>query len=76
MENYTFEQFWEDLNNGFQIYYKYMENQYLIYKTAPNCYTQELVSHNSRTPHPRVTMVTLKKIQELFPFMEEMEYKV
>ena len=76
MENYTFEQFWEDLNNGFQIYYKYMDKQYLLYKTAQNCYTQELVDHSDKSPHPKFTMITLKKVKELFPYMEEIEYKI
>ena len=31
-KNYTFEMFWEDLDNGFEIYYTYMESRYLIYK--------------------------------------------
>ena len=76
MEDYTFEQFWEDLNNGFQIYYTYMDKRYLLYKTAQNCYTQELVEHTENTPHPKFTVITLKKVKELFPYMEEMEYKI
>ena len=31
-ENYTFEMFWEDLDNGFKIYYNYLGCKYLIYK--------------------------------------------
>lgn len=76
MEEYTFEQFWEDLNNGFQIYFTYMEKRYLLYKTAKNCYTQELVLHDEKTPHPKFTVITLKKVKELFPYMEDMEYKI
>ena len=76
MEEYTFEQFWEDLNNGFQIYYTYMKKRFLIYKTARNCYTQELVDHDDKTPHPKFTVLTVKRVKELFPYMEEMEYKI
>ena len=31
-KNYTFEMFWEDLDNGYRIYYTYMDCRYLIYK--------------------------------------------
>ena len=37
-EKYTFEMMWEDLNNGYQIFYTYVRNRYLLFKTAPNCY--------------------------------------
>ena len=76
MDDYTFEKLWEDLNNGFQIYFVYMEKRYLLYKTAQNCYTQELVSHDYKSPHPKFTVITLKKVKELFPYMEELEYKI
>ena len=46
MENYTFEKMWQDLRNGYQIYYTYVGNRYLLFKTAPNCYTQKLLSKN------------------------------
>ena len=36
MQDYTFEMMWEDLNNGYQIYYTFVHNRYLIYKTAEN----------------------------------------
>ena len=28
MDNYSFQQFWKDLNNGYQIYFDYMEIRY------------------------------------------------
>ena len=44
MDNkYTFEMFWEDLDNGYKIYYKYMGCKYLVYKLAKNCYKNELI---------------------------------
>ena len=42
-KNYSFQMFWEDLNNGFQIYYTYMDCRYLIYKMTKNCYKNELI---------------------------------
>ena len=59
-EKYTFEMMWEDLNNGYQIYYTYVRNRYLIFKTANNCYTQKLLSDDSKNPQPRMTMLTLR----------------
>lgn len=41
---YTFKEFYENLENGYQIYYTYVRNRYLIFKTAENCYTQKLLS--------------------------------
>ena len=32
-EKYTFEMMWEDLNNGYQIFYTYVRNRYLLFKT-------------------------------------------
>ena len=30
MENYTFEDMWLDLKNGYQIYYTYVKNRYFL----------------------------------------------
>lgn len=76
MEEYTFEQMWEDLNNGYQIYYTYVGNKYLLFKTAKNCYTQKLLSDYKSNPQPRSTMLTLKRVKEIYPFMEDVEYKI
>ena len=73
MENYTFEDMWLDLKNGYQIYYTYVRNRYVLFKTAKNCYTQKLISDN---PQPRMTMLTLKRVKEIFPHMEDIEYKI
>ena len=32
--DYTFEKMWFDLKNGYQIYYTYVGNRYLLFKTA------------------------------------------
>ena len=75
-EKYTFEMMWEDLNNGYQIYYTYVRNRYLLFRTAKNCYTQKLLSDNSKNPQPKSTVLTLKRVMEMFPYMEDIEYKV
>lgn len=67
---------WEDLNNGYEIHYTYVRNRYLLFKTAQNCYTQKLLSNNSKNAQPRMSMLTLKRVREMFPDMEDVEYKV
>ena len=75
-KKYTFEDMWLDLKNGYQIYYTYVRNRYVLFKTAKNCYTQKLLSDNHKNPQPRMTMLTLKRVKEIFPNMEDIEYKV
>lgn len=74
--NYKLKDFEADLNNGYQIYLTYVSNRYLVYKTAPNCYTQELIEYDEKNPQPRVTMITYKRLKELFKYSTELEYKV
>ena len=76
MENYTFEKMWVDLNNGYQIYYTYVRNRYALFKTANNCYTQKLITNNPKNPQPRMSVLTLKRVKEIFPHMEDIEYKM
>ena len=76
MENYTFEDMWLDLKNGYQIYYTYVRNRYLLFKTAPNCYTQKLLTDHRKNPQPKMSMLTLKRVKEMFPDMEDIEYKI
>ena len=75
-EKYTFEMMWEDLNNGYQIYYTYVRNRYLLFKTASNCYTQKLLSEHKGNPQPKMSMLTLKRVKEMFPDMEDIEYRI
>lgn len=76
MDNYTFSNFWKDLDDGLEIYYKYMDKKYLIYKLTKNCYRQELIKdNNEKSPHPKMSILTLKRVKELFDYMEEFEYK-
>ena len=73
---YSFEEFNKNLDDGYQIYYTYVRNRYVLFKTAKNCYTQKLLSDNPKNPQPRMTMLTLKRVQEIFPYMEDIEYKI
>lgn len=72
----TFEQFDDNLDNGYQIYFTYVRNRYLIFKTSENCYTQKLLTEDSKNPQPRHAVITHKRVKEMFPFMEDIEYKV
>lgn len=76
MENYTFKNFENDLNNGFQIYLTFVNNRYLIYKTNHNCYTQELMEYDEKNPQPRIAMITRKRLKELFKYSTDFEYKI
>lgn len=76
MENYSFENFEEDLNKGFQIYLTYVNNRYLVYKTNENCYTQELVDYDEKNPQPRVAIITHKRLKEIFKYSTDFEYKM
>ena len=75
-KEYTFEMMYEDMRNGYQIYYTYVKNRYLLFRTAKNCYTQKLISSDTKNPQPKSTVLTLKRVMEMFPYMEDIEYKV
>ena len=34
---YTFEEFYKNLEDGYQIYFTYVRNRYLLFKTSENC---------------------------------------
>lgn len=76
MEDYTFEKLWKDLNEGYQIYYTYMDRRYLLSKLRNNCYSKELIEEKTKGPHPKTQIITLKSVKEIFPFMEKLEYKI
>lgn len=75
-KDYDFERLEQELDNGFQVYFTYVNNRYLVFKTTENCYTQQLISVYDKNPQPRMAMITRKRLKEMFPFMEEIEYKV
>ena len=72
---YNFKQFSEDLDNGYKILYDYVKNRYVVYKVSENCYMSELVEQKSRNPMPAKSMVTLKAVKQMFPYMKDIEYK-
>ena len=74
--NYKFANFEKDLNNGYQIYLTYVNNRYLVYKTAVNCYTLELIDYDEKNPQPRLSVITKKRLKEIFKFATELEYKI
>ena len=76
MESYTFEKFDKDLDNGYKIYLTFVNNRYLIYKTSENCYTQELIDYDEKNPQPRFSMITYKRLKELFKYSTDLEYKM
>lgn len=75
-KDYSFEQLYKDLKNGYQIYYTYMGTRYLLSKLNKNCYSKENVNFNGKGPHPKTQIITLKTVMELHPFMENIEYKI
>lgn len=75
-EKYTFEMMWEDLNNGYQIFYTYVRNRYLLFKTAPNVILKNYYQIHKKNPQPKMSMLTLKRVKEMFPDMEDIEYKI
>lgn len=72
---YTFNKFSKDLDEGYKILFNYVRNRYVIYKVKDNCYMQELVEQMSRNPVPEKAMITTKAIKQMFPYMEDIEYK-
>ena len=74
-KKYTFEDFENDLDNGYQIFFTYVRNRYQLFKTSENCYTQQLLTENLKNPLPRLTIITHKRLKEIYPYMENIEYK-
>lgn len=75
-DNYKFINFEHDLNNGYQVYLTYVNNRYLVYKTANNCYTQELMEYDEKNPQPRLAVITRKRLKEIFKYSTDLEYKI
>lgn len=73
---YTFKKMNEELDNGYIIFFTYVRNRYQIFKTSENSYTQQLLTENHINPLPRLSIITHKRLKEIFPFMEDIEYKV
>ena len=75
MKDQTIDEFEEILNQGYQVYFTYLENRYLVFKTNDNCYTKKLVYQGSKNPPAKMAMITKKYLSEIYRFMEEVEYK-
>lgn len=73
---YTFKRMNEELDNGYTIFFTYVRNRYQLFKTSENSYTQQLLTENPKNPLPRLSIITHKRLKEMFPFMEDIEYKV
>ena len=73
---YTFKKMNEELDNGYIIFFTYVRNRYQLFKTSENSYTQQLLTESHKNPLPRLSIITHKRLKEIFPFMEDIEYKV
>ena len=73
---YSFERMEKELDNGYQIYFDYVRNRYQLFKTADNCYSQILLSEHPKNPLPKLSVITYKRLKEIYPFMENIEYKI
>lgn len=73
---YTFTRMKKDLDNGYQIYFTYVRNRYQLFKTSQDCYSQKLITDNLKNPLPRLSIITNKRLREIYPFMEDIEYKI
>ena len=50
-------------------------NQYLPNSILKE-YIGKIVNFNGKGPHPKTQIITLKTVKELYPFMEDIEYKI
>ena len=72
---YSFERMENELDNGYIIFYTYVRNRYQLFMTSENCYTQQLLTENLKNPLQRLTIITHKRLKEIYPYMENIEYK-
>lgn len=73
---YTFDRMERELEEGYTIFFTYVRNRYQLFKTTDDCYTQQLLAENLKNPLPRLSIITHKRLKEIFPYMEHIEYKV
>ena len=72
---YSFEKMEQELDDGYVIFYTYVRHRYQLFKTAENCYTQKLLTEDLKNPLPRIVVITHKRLKEIYPYMENIEYK-
>lgn len=73
--NKTFDEFEKILDEGYQVYFNYLKNRYLVFKTNENCYTKKLIYQGSKNPPATMAVITKKYLSEIYNFMEDIEYK-
>ena len=73
---YTFDRMERELEEGYTIFFAYVRNRYQLFKTTDDCYTQQLLTEDLKNPLPRLSIITHKRLKEIFPYMEHIEYKV
>ena len=73
---YTFDRMERELEEGYTIFSTYVRNRYQLFKTTDDCYTQQLLTEDLKNPLPRLSIITHKRLKEIFPYMEHIEYKV
>ncbi|CCZ17773.1 MAG: hypothetical protein Q4C11_03260 [Clostridium sp.] len=73
---YTFDRMERELEEGYTIFFTYVRNRYQLFKTTDDCYTQQLLTEDLKNPLPRLSIITHKRLKEIFPYMEHIEYKV
>ena len=73
---YTFDRMERELEEGYTRFFTYVRNRYQLFKTTDDCYTQQLLTEDLKNPLPRLSIITHKRLKEIFPYMEHIEYKV
>ncbi len=73
---YTFDRMERELEEGYTIFFTYVRNRYQLFKTTDDCYTQQLLTEDLKNPLPRLSIITHKRLKEIFSYMEHIEYKV
>lgn len=73
---YTFDRMNDELDNGYIIFFTYVRNRYQLFKTSDNCYTQQLLTEDPKNPLPKLSIITRKRLKEVYPYMEDIEYKI
>ena len=75
INNYDISKSYED---SLSTYDKKTKGIYYTPKTIVSYILNETLKNHDiiKNPQPRMTMLTLKRVKEMFPYMEQIEYKV
>ena len=73
--NYKFENFDNDLDNGYKIYLTFVNNRYLVYKTSENCYTQELLDYSNIGRNIYIFVIISQEIMNLLNRVKALLFK-